>query len=90
MNFVKSFNMFGTDAMQIPCIAGTGAPTTSTAGAVGMLYMDTSSSDGELWKCTGVNNDVYTWVRLINGLSDTDIKNKVQAYVDEAILGGAW
>ena len=66
MNFVKSFNMFGTDAMQIPCIAGTGAPTTSTDGAVGMLYMDTSSSDGELWKCTGVNGAQYMWTKLIN------------------------
>lgn len=71
MNFVKSFNMFGTDAMQIPCIAGTGVPTTSTNGAVGMLYMDTSSSDGELWKCTGVDSDVYTWVKLI----DEDLLN---------------
>ena len=66
MSFVKGFNMFGTDAIQISCITGNGSPTTSTVGAVGMLYMDTSSSDGDLWKCIEVNNDVYKWVRLIN------------------------
>ena len=66
MSFVKGFNMFGTDAIQISCITGNGSPTTSTVGAVGMLYMDTSSSDGDLWKCISANNDIYTWVKLIN------------------------
>ena len=66
MSFVKGFNMFGTDAIQISCITGNGSPTTSTVGAVGMLYMDTSSSDGDLWKCIEVNDNVYKWVRLIN------------------------
>lgn len=64
MNFVKSFNLFGTNAMQIPCITGTGSPTSSTVGAVGLLYMDTSTSDGELWKCTNVDGTSYTWSKL--------------------------
>ena len=44
--FVKSMNLFGNHIKQIPCIVGEGSPTESTAGAVGMLYMDSSSNGG--------------------------------------------
>lgn len=46
MNYVDSFNLFGKDVKQIPCITGEGSPTSTTIGAVGMLYMDTSSNGG--------------------------------------------
>ena len=46
MNFVNGFDLFGVKAKQIPCITGEGQPTVSTPGAVGMLYMDSSSNGG--------------------------------------------
>lgn len=42
-----------------PCITGNGEPTTTTEGAVGCLYLDTIT--GTLYKCTAVENGVYTW-----------------------------
>lgn len=60
MNYVKSFDLFGVPAAQIPAIPGSGAPTTTTEGAVGCLYMDTDT--GNLYKCTAVADGVYTWV----------------------------
>lgn len=59
MNYVKSFNLLGVEAQQIPCITGEGAPTTSTEGAVGCLYMDTTN--GDIYKCTVVDGEKYTW-----------------------------
>ena len=44
--FVKSMDLFGKHVKQIPCIVGEGSPTESTVGAVGMLYMDSSSNGG--------------------------------------------
>jgi hypothetical protein len=60
MNFVKSFNLLGVEAQQIPCITGEGAPTTTTEGAVGCLYMDTTN--GAVYKCIGVEGGAYTWI----------------------------
>lgn len=65
MNYVKSFDLFGVPAMQIPAAPGSGAPTTATEGAVGCLYMDTDT--GNLYKCTSVADGVYTWVEAGNG-----------------------
>lgn len=59
MNYVKSFNMFGTEVSQIPCIRSAGAPTTKTEGDVGSLYMDTVT--GEMYKCVSVTDGFYTW-----------------------------
>ena len=65
MNYVNSFDLFGVPAKQIPATPGSGAPTTSTEGAVGCLYMDTDT--GNLYKCTAVADGVYTWVEAGNG-----------------------
>lgn len=81
MNYVESFNLFGIEAKEIPCIKGSGEPTTETVGAVGLLYMDTDT--GDLYKCTAVNEGVYTWVALveqdvvksINGVSPDESGN---------------
>lgn len=62
MNYVDSFNLFGTEAKQNPSITGSGAPTTSTEGAVGCLYMDTDT--GALYKCTAAADGVYTWTSV--------------------------
>lgn len=59
MNYVESLNLFGVEAKEIPCIKGSGAPTTATEGAVGCLYMDTNT--GNIYKCTAAANGVYTW-----------------------------
>lgn len=80
MNFVKLFNLFGVDAMQIPCILGNGAPTSATEGAIGCLYMDTDT--GNLYKCTGVDNGSYSWKGIADShtggdldMGGNDIKN---------------
>lgn len=60
------FNVYGT-------LQGTGAPTTSTAGAVGQRYEDTSTQ--KLYTCTAVTIDdtdpqnpvtTYTWTDDVN------------------------
>lgn len=67
MNYVESFNLFGTEAAQIPCIKGSGAPTTLTPGAVGCLYMDTAK--GDIYKCINVSEGQYTWESFTSGSS---------------------
>lgn len=70
MNFVKSFDLFGTKAKQLPCTPGNGAPTTTTDGAVGDLYMDTDT--GDLYKCTGSDSaGELSWEKVSSGLTVT-------------------
>lgn len=59
MEFAKSFNLFGVEGKEIPCITGSGAPSVATKGAVGCLYMDTNT--GYIYKCRAAENGVYTW-----------------------------
>ena len=61
MNYVKSLDLFGVEVQQIPNILGSGAPTTTTEGAVGCLYMDTASENGDMYKCIAVADNAYTW-----------------------------
>lgn len=68
MNFVESLNLFGIPAKEIPCLTGKGAPTTSTAAAVGCLYMDEDT--GELYKCTQQFDGVFTWETVGGGSPD--------------------
>jgi hypothetical protein len=76
MNYIENFNLFGVDAQQIPCIKNNGAPTSSTEGAVGCLYMDTSSDSKDIYKCVSAHNGSYTWEKVVNVDKD---------YVDNAI-----
>ena len=46
-------------ALVNPNIKGSGIPTTSTVGTVGDFYMNTDT--GDTYKCTSVENGVYTW-----------------------------
>lgn len=59
MNYVKSLNILGTEATQIPCQTGKGAPGTDTEAAVGCLYMDTIT--GALYKCVAAMNGMFIW-----------------------------
>ena len=83
MNYVESFNLFGVPAKQIPCMKGAGAPTTSTEGDVGCLYMDTNSDAGDVYKCISAANGVYTWLYL--GGSDSDPAEGSVLYTEQVL-----
>ncbi|MBR0544016.1 MAG: SGNH/GDSL hydrolase family protein [Bacteroidaceae bacterium] len=80
MNYVEHLNLFGVEAKQIPCSTGAGAPTTSTEGAVGCLYMDTLT--GDVWKCVSEADDKYGWAKLSEGSPDA-VKFTAQTLTDE-------
>ena len=42
--------------------SGSGAPTTSTKGTVGMIYEDIST--GDIYHCTNVSGSTYTWEKV--------------------------
>ena len=64
MEYLNSMNICGINCKDISCITDSGAPTTLTEGAVGLLYMNTEN--GDIYKCTNVSDDgVYTWELLI-------------------------
>lgn len=44
-------------------ITGTGAPTTSTAGSVGQMYVDKST--GKVYICTAASGGTYTWTEFV-------------------------
>lgn len=50
-------------------IKGSGAPTSTTEGAVGCLYMDTDT--GDLYKCVGAAEGSFTWTS-VGGNSNSD------------------
>lgn len=68
-NQIDSNNMLSADLVDSSnstnktYITGNGAPTTSTAGAVGEMYVDKST--GAVYVCTGVNGGVYTWTEIV-------------------------
>lgn len=64
MNYVDKLNLFGVEAKEIPCIKGSGAPTSETVGAVGLFYMDTDN--GDVYKCIAADDDnkTYEWKTL--------------------------
>ena len=62
MNYVKHLNFNGTEAKEIPCIRGNGAPSDATEGAIGCLYIDIDT--GEIYKCIGVSSGAYVWMAL--------------------------
>ena len=79
MNFVDSLKIGGVDAFQLPCIKIKGAPTTETAGAVGLFCIDTAT--GNLYKCIAAADGVYTWevfggaVKTVNGIAPDENGN---------------
>lgn len=77
MNYVESLKMLGLEAKQIPSITGDGAPTTSTEGAVGCLYMDNATK--YMYKCIAADEGVYTWENI---LDDSNTNTIVQTTGD--------
>ena len=84
--FVNDMNLFGNHIKQIPCIVGEGSPTSDTYGAVGMLYMD-SSNNGEMYKCVKVEDDKYTWEKLVSEDNGENLDERVTAI--EELLGAS-
>jgi hypothetical protein len=59
MNYVKSLNLLGIEAKEIPSITGEGIPSPSLVAAVGCLYMDINT--GLLYKCTAITDNLSVW-----------------------------
>lgn len=64
----------GTD-VPFPILSGSSAPTSSTAGSVGQLYVDTTNK--KIYRLDAVSGSTYTW-NLYGGGNDTsdDISNE--------------
>jgi len=77
MNFVEQLNLFGVIAKEIPCIKGSGAPTTTTEGAVGCLYMDTDT--GAVYKCVSEG----VWEKFGGGTAEGTVLYTEQTLSDE-------
>lgn len=81
MNFVKSFEIDGIKAAQVPCLLGRGAPTGTTEGALGCLYMDTDT--GDLYKCIAVVGGAYSWGNVGAGGGSMDGNDIVDVHMLE-------
>lgn len=74
------------------CITESGAPTTSTEGDIGDFYMDTLT--GTLYKCTAVDNSVYTWEPLTSGEGASQeaislvVKNELELAKESGMFDG--
>ena len=66
MNYVDSYNFYGVDSKQIPCILGDKAPETTTEGAVGCLYMDTSTAG--IYACVSAEKGEFIWIAITSSL----------------------
>lgn len=85
MNYVKHLNIFGVEAKEIPCINGTGAPTDTTEGSVGCLYMDVDT--GEIYKCIAVENNIRTWVSAEGNIGDIESALDEIIAIQNALIG---
>lgn len=89
MEYVKVLNFLGAEMRQLPCIPGAGAPTSTTPGAVGDLYIDVNTS--AIYKCTAASSGVYAWAPT-EGYTKEEIDKKgyqtqaqVQVLIETAI-----
>ena len=73
VNYVSAFDLFGVEARQVTCDCANGAPTSSTPGKIGMLYMNINN--GDVYKCISSGNGTTTWSLLV--ASEDSIKNAV-------------
>lgn len=76
MNFVEALNLFGLTAKEIPCITGSGAPTSNTQGAIGSLYLDTAT--GTIYACIGASGSSYTWIAGSGGEDGVGVQSVTQ------------
>ena len=72
-NYVSAFDLFGIEARQVTCDCANGAPTSSTPGKIGMLYMNINN--GDVYKCISSGNGTTTWSLLV--ASEDSIKNAI-------------
>lgn len=75
-------------ATQRAYFTGTGAPSTSTVGAVGQRYVNTSN--GDEYTCEEVSGDTYTWrlhTRSVNGKRPTTPGGNIE--LEAADVGAA-
>lgn len=95
MKFASYIDYFGTPAKEIPCITGVGAPTSTTVGTVGCLYM--AINTGNIYKCISDARGVYIWEdlnaesrELIAKLEDTVIAlaERVKVLEENGVTGG--
>lgn len=82
-NFVKSFNIFGTEAIQITCITLHGSPDENTQGAIGIIGMDVDSQNKDLYKCVGIDENGYIWGKIDIPTKVSDLEND-KGYLDES------
>lgn len=73
VNYVSAFDLFGVEARQVTCDCANGAPTSSTPGKMGMLYMNINN--GDVYKCISSGNGMTAWSLLV--ASEDSIKNAV-------------
>lgn len=86
MNYVKSLNLLGVEAKEIPCITGKGAPTEETVGAVGCLYMDITNSN--TYKCVAITDGKYQWESSNN--YKTKLEQESAVLGEELIAANGW
>lgn len=78
MNYVKHLDFNNIEVKEIPCIRGSGAPSTNTDGAVGCLYMNTAT--GHIYKCTKASGGTYTWEDL-----NADVREEISQLSSEKV-----
>ncbi len=66
MEFFEYLDILGAHGKEIPCVTGASAPTSTTEGDIGCLYMDTDT--GELYKCIAAVDGVLTWEPAVSKL----------------------
>lgn len=83
MEYVESYDLFGVETKQIPCILGAGPPTVETEGAVGCFYWDTDNR--ELYVCVAASGATYTWIPLLG-----DIETALDGIIaiQNSLIGG--
>ena len=67
MHYVKHFTINGVDTKQVACIEVKGKPNAATEGSVGLLAIDTTSPMHDVYKCIGVEGNIYHWELLSSG-----------------------
>lgn len=67
MHYVKHFTINGVDTKQVACIELKGKPNAATEGSVGLLAIDISSPMHDVYKCIGVEGNIYHWELLSSG-----------------------
>ena len=90
MNYVKNLNMFGIEAKEIPCIRDEGAPTETTEGAIGCLYMD--ENDGEIYKRVVGDDGEHTWENVLSPVDKQigEVETALDSIIaiQNALIGG--